>query len=116
MAQKELEAHKLEADATVKTAKADYEDMHHTMTELVEAEQKKATDIQEKLEEAEKAVSAKEKLLEELEAQLKVKDAEIAEAKVSYLKRTRTTDGFRRLTLVCEGQRRRGAQGEPVCG
>jgi ElaB/YqjD/DUF883 family membrane-anchored ribosome-binding protein len=82
LAQKDLEAHNLQAEAKVKTAKADYEDLHHTMTELVETEQKKVAELEEKLVAEQKQTAENLKKLEELDAQLKVKDAEIVEAKV----------------------------------
>jgi len=110
MAIKELETHKLEADAKQKTQDADYKDLMQNMTELVEAEQKKTLEASARLDElAAKAkesdtnlsammkriadadeaaealkikIAAQDQAIDELEAALKVKEAEIAEAKV----------------------------------
>ena len=68
-AQAEADAHKIAADRTKQTSAADYKQMHASLTELVEEAQKKA--------------AQEEALVKELEAKLKVKDAEIAELKVS---------------------------------
>lgn len=64
----ELENQKLEAEKTVETAKNDYEDLNTVMTEEVEDARKKASEVEARL--------------KEYEALLKVKDAELAEAKV----------------------------------
>jgi chromosome segregation ATPase len=85
MAQKDLEAHQLEATAKIKTSEADYKDMHDSMTQLVEEAQTKVTDLEAKLTEAIKVAADKEKMFDELEAQIKVKDAELAEAKVGFV-------------------------------
>lgn len=68
-AQAEAAAHKAAADTKQQTSEADYMDMHDSLTQLVE--------------EAEKKAAEKEALAKEYEANLKVKDAEIAELKVS---------------------------------
>jgi hypothetical protein len=68
-AQAEAAAHKAAADTKQQTSEADYMDMHDSLTQLVEEAEKKAAD--------------KEALVKELEANLKVKDAEIAELKVN---------------------------------
>ena len=68
-AREELEKHKAEAAAKHKSAESDYLDMHDSMTQLVEEANKKNTDLEART--------------KELEANLKVKDAELAEAKVS---------------------------------
>jgi hypothetical protein len=68
MAQAEAAALKAAADTKQQTSEADYMDMHESLTQLVEEAEKKAAD--------------KEALIKELEANLKVKDAEIAELKV----------------------------------
>ena len=75
LAQKELEAHKNDVEAKLKNQEADYKDMYESMTSKVEEEQKKTKAAQKEADDA-KAKFA------EFEAQLKVKDAEIAEAKV----------------------------------
>ena len=62
-----------------KAREADYMDMHDSMGELVEEAQKKTADA--------------EKQIEELLAQLKVKDAEIAEAKVCAFPNLRQQPG-----------------------
>jgi hypothetical protein len=67
-AQAEAAALKAAADTKQQTSKADYMDMHESLTQLVEEAEKKAAD--------------KEALVKELEANLKVKDAEIEELKV----------------------------------
>lgn len=61
-------AYKIAADTKQQTSETDYMDMHDSLTQLVEEAEKKAAD--------------KEALVKELEANLKVKDAEIAELKV----------------------------------
>lgn len=76
LAQKEHEAHKNDADAKIKNHQADYNDMYENMTTLVEDEQKKTAAAQKE------AADAKAKFAE-FEAQLKLKEAEIAEVKVS---------------------------------
>jgi hypothetical protein len=67
-AQAETATQKIEFDAKHKTSKSDYKDMHESLTQLVEEANKKTAD--------------KEALIAELQANLKVKDAELAEAKV----------------------------------
>lgn len=67
-AQAELDEHKAAVEKGQQTSQADYKDLHDSMTQLVEEASKKAAD--------------KEALVAELEAILKVKDAEIAELKV----------------------------------
>ena len=64
----DLQKQKAEADMKVKTSEDDYLSMHTSLTELVEEAQKKTADLEGRLNEA--------------EANLKVKDAELAEAKV----------------------------------
>jgi hypothetical protein len=64
----ELEDQKIEAEKNVETAKNDYEDLNTVMTEEVEDARKKASEVEARL--------------KEYEALLKVKDAELAEAKV----------------------------------
>ncbi|KAI9736563.1 MAG: hypothetical protein M1818_006074 [Claussenomyces sp. TS43310] len=66
-AQAAATAHKEAAEAKDKISEADYKDMHDSLTQLVEEANKKAVD--------------KEALVAELEANLKVRDAELAEAK-----------------------------------
>jgi hypothetical protein len=66
----ELEKQKSDAATKYNTSESDYNDMHTSMTELVEEANKKATDLAARLKEA--------------EANLKVKDAELAEAKVRH--------------------------------
>jgi hypothetical protein len=78
----DVEAHKTATETTRKTAKSDYSDMHDSMTQLVEEANKKAEDAVKQAEEAKKQAAAKESLVAELKANLKVKDAELAEAKV----------------------------------
>lgn len=87
ISRKEFEAHKDETTAKVQRYEADYNDMYESMTAMVMEEQKKRNTLEQtlkgssdKLEEAEKIRSR----FAELEAQLKVKDAEIAEAKVRF--------------------------------
>jgi chromosome segregation ATPase len=82
MAQKELEAHKLEAEAVMKTSEADYKDMHDSMTQIVEEAQALAAENMRKLATVEQQVGDADKKIAELSAQLKVKDAELAEARV----------------------------------
>jgi hypothetical protein len=67
-AQTEAAAHKAAADTKQQASEVDYMDMHDSLTQLVEEAEKKAAD--------------KEALVKELEAKLKVKDAEIVELKV----------------------------------
>lgn len=67
-AQAEAASHKAAAEAKHQTSEADYKDMHDSLTQLVEEANKKAAD--------------KEAHIKELEAKLKVKDAELAEANV----------------------------------
>jgi hypothetical protein len=69
-AQADAAAHKASADKIQQMSDADYKQMHTSLTELVEEAQKKA--------------AHKEALVKELEANLNVKDAEIAELKVSH--------------------------------
>lgn len=71
-AQAEAAALKAAADTKQQMSEADYMDMHDSLTQLVEEAEKKAAD--------------KEALVKELEANLKVKDAEIAELKVKFPK------------------------------
>lgn len=67
-AQAEADEHKAVIEKSHQTSQADYKDLHDSMAQLVEEANKKAAD--------------KEALVAELEANLKVKDAEIAELKV----------------------------------
>jgi chromosome segregation ATPase len=67
-AQAEVDEHKAAVEKGRQTSQTDYKDLHDSMTQLVEEANKKAAD--------------KEALIAELEANLKVKDAEIAELKV----------------------------------
>ncbi len=62
-------AYKATADEKQQTSETDYLAMHDSLTQLVEEAEKKAAD--------------KEALVKELEANLKVKDAEIVELKVT---------------------------------
>ncbi len=71
-AQADAAAYKAAADEKKRTSETDYLEMHDSLTQLVEEAQKKATDG--------------EALVKELEANLKVKDAEIAELKVNSSK------------------------------
>jgi chromosome segregation ATPase len=64
----ELEEHKAETENKLNTSKHDYVTMHGSLTELAEEAHKKAADLEAQLNEA--------------RAQLKVKDAELAEGKV----------------------------------
>ena len=66
--QAELEQQKTAADTQAKTSKADYQDLHDSFESIVQESTKKTTDLEARLKEA--------------EAVIKVKDAEIAEAKV----------------------------------
>jgi chromosome segregation ATPase len=66
--QAELEEQKAAADTQAKTSKADYQDLHDSLESIVQEWTKKASDLEARLKEA--------------EAIIKVKDAEIAEAKV----------------------------------
>jgi chromosome segregation ATPase len=75
LALKEFELHKNSTDAKMKNHDADYSDMYESMTAMVEEEQKKRTA-------AEKEAADIKAKFAEMEAHLKVKDAEIAEAKV----------------------------------
>jgi chromosome segregation ATPase len=82
LASKTLEAHKAEAEAKEKTAQADYQDLNDSMTSLVEEFSNKVKDLEVQLAESVKAHQDAQRLVEEAEAKLKVKDAELAEAKV----------------------------------
>ena len=62
---KELESHKLSAEAAAKTAKADYSDMHDTMTQMLEEAQKS-------YEASEKRASQAEGRIKELEQRLSI--------------------------------------------
>jgi hypothetical protein len=64
----ELDKQKLDAETRAKTTEADLHDLNDSMTQLVEEANKKAADLEARL--------------KENEALLKVKDAELAEAKV----------------------------------
>jgi chromosome segregation ATPase len=83
LAQKTIEAHRDEADAKHKTAQADYQDLNDSMTALVEEANNRAKMLEAQLDEITSKSRDGAKKIEELEAQLKVKDAEIAEAKAS---------------------------------
>jgi peptidoglycan hydrolase CwlO-like protein len=65
-----------------KTAEGDYKDMHDSMTQLVEEAQKLAAENMKKLAVSEQEVGEADKKIAELTAQLKVRDAELAEATV----------------------------------
>lgn len=80
--QKEFDTYKLEADAKAKTHEADYKEMNSTMTQLVEEEHKKAEAALAKIKELEKKAADADAGVKELEAKIKVKEAELAEAKV----------------------------------
>jgi hypothetical protein len=67
-AQAEAASLKEASETKQETSKADFNDMHDSMTQLVE--------------EATRKVAERDALLQELEAKMKVKDAEIAELKV----------------------------------
>lgn len=67
-AQAEAANDKAIAETKLQTSKADYKDMHDSLTQLVE--------------EANKGAADNDALVKELKANLKVKDAEIAELKV----------------------------------
>jgi chromosome segregation ATPase len=67
-AQAELAKQKADAEAQAKTAKADYEDLHDSLGQVAQEANKKAADAEAKLKEA--------------EAIIKVREAELAEAKV----------------------------------
>ena len=82
LATKDLDAYRAEADAKHKTAQADYQDLNDSMTALVEDGEKKRKELAEKLDEVQIQVEKQERDIDELHAQLKVKDAEIVEAKV----------------------------------
>lgn len=66
-----LEEHKAETEAKLKTSQDDYLSMHSSLTELAEEAHKKAADLEARLSEA--------------QAELKVKEAELAEAKVRIM-------------------------------
>lgn len=66
--QAEIASHKTQFETKHKTAESDFKDMHDSLTQLVEEANKKTAD--------------KEAIIAELKANLKVKDAELAEAKV----------------------------------
>lgn len=95
VAAKEFEAHKDDTTAKAHKYEADYTDMYESMTSMVMEEHKKREileknlkDAEEKLQLAEDKIQHAEKIqtrFDELHAQLRVKDAEIAEAKVSCL-------------------------------
>ena len=67
-AKTQLEDYKAESESKLQTSKDDYIAMHNSLTELVVEAHKKVADVTARLEEA--------------QAQLKVKEAELAEAKV----------------------------------
>jgi chromosome segregation ATPase len=111
MAQKEVETLRLEAEAKEQTHDADFKDMHDSLTQIAEQEKAKAdaleakiadvlkkaaesdktlsevmsrvADAEEKAEGLARKLAAQEKVVDELEAKIKVKDAELAEAKAS---------------------------------
>jgi chromosome segregation ATPase len=66
-----LEGHKTETEAKLKTSQDDYLSMHSSLTELAEEAHKKAADLEARLSEA--------------QAELKVKEAELTEAKVRVM-------------------------------
>ena len=66
-----LEKAQVELTRQKAESQSDYNDLHDSMTQLVEEATKKAADVEARLKEA--------------EANLKVKEAELAEAKVRYL-------------------------------
>jgi hypothetical protein len=66
-----LEEHKSETEAKLKTSQDDYLSMHSSLTELAEEAHKKAADLEARLSEA--------------QAELKVKEAELTEAKVRVM-------------------------------
>jgi hypothetical protein len=70
-AQAEVASHKAAAEKERQKSQVDFNDMHDTMTQLVEETNNKAAE--------------KDALLKELEANMKVKDAELAELKVSAI-------------------------------
>lgn len=76
----QLDEHKAETENKLNTSRNDYITMHGSLTELAEEAHKKAADLEAQLSEA--------------QAQLKVKDAELAEAKVctTYLKNVPRAD------------------------
>jgi DNA repair exonuclease SbcCD ATPase subunit len=83
---KEFQAHKDETTAKVQRYEADYNDMYESMTAMVMEEQNKREVLEKSLRSSEEQLKEAEKIrsrFDELNAQLKVKDAEIAEAKVS---------------------------------
>lgn len=101
ISKKEFEAHQNETIAKVQRHEADYNDMYESMTAMVMEEQRKRNDLEqqikdssEKLQEAEKVRSR----FAELEAQLRVKDAEIAEVKVCF-QRSHHPNDIRLTTL-----------------
>ena len=67
-AKAQLEEHKAESETKLQTSKDDYITMHSSLTELAEEAHKKVADLEARLDEA--------------QAQLKVKEAELAEANV----------------------------------
>lgn len=69
-AKAQLEEQKADVEAKLKTSQDDYLSMHSSLTELAEEAHKKVANLEARLKEA--------------EAQLKVKDAELAEAKVCF--------------------------------
>ncbi|ORY62581.1 uncharacterized protein BCR38DRAFT_243245 [Pseudomassariella vexata] len=115
IAKKELEAINNDVDAKMKSHEADYKDMHDTLSHLVEeqrqkveAAEKQAADLKEKhdtlsnlveqhrqkVEVAEKEAANVKSRFAEMEAQLKVKDAEIAEAKAQATFATKPKSGL----------------------
>lgn len=82
LAQRELEAHRAAADAKHKTALADYKDLNDSMTVLIEEASNKAKELEVKLDRAIQHAEESERRTQEAEAQLKVKEAELAEFKV----------------------------------
>lgn len=85
---KELQAHLDETNAKAQKYEADYTDMYESMTAMVMEEHKKREALERSLKDAEEKIQQAEKIqsrFDELHAQLRVKDAEIAEAKVSCL-------------------------------
>lgn len=76
------QAEKAEAFARQNTFEADYQDLNDSMTALVEEANSTTRDLKARVEELESYIAEKAKILEEMQAQLKVRDAELAEAKV----------------------------------
>lgn len=74
--QAELDKQKAEAESQAKTSKADYQDLHDSLGQLVEEANKKAADLEARLKEA--------------EAVVKVKDAELKESQVRSQSRSAT--------------------------